>query len=1432
MDKAQELLIYQPKTKAGKELTETSTYPFEVLHEGGKYVGDKVLKTTDSPTAAAIVSTAVEALPILFAGKVIKAVKNSKLYRKATIKERGLIVQSLEQTLKKNPKMSEAELVKKSDMYFKEAMDKRKLEEKVETKTKSKIKPKNEEVFDVDKIKEQPKKKTLKTKIKPLKDKDQQNFVDKKVEELGSLKAVENFYSRPNNVSNYARQKAVEVYGGEFKPLEVEKDVKVSKDPFVIVGKGIDVKTGKIIPYEKEWQAKKGMKIAAQKAGLDVTGYKVFEQGDGWVYKRERSKWDGEKEFPEKKKEKEFITYRFGKPKGFAGTFYGNKIAATVKQANGTDKITVKYLPMSGKGVLTVKSENDGAMRDAPLANLVDENKVILDKDLQNLRAQAKDENDTYLVDSITALQLKRDGVDILHIKDYDTDGIVSIDLRNHTEKEILNSLIKKFPDVNLTKAEHKKLLLQNIKSKTTSNLIGKPGFKKGVIVPWKIESFAQKAAGKVGKNWEVVGSKEKGFLIQEKSKIDEVSEKKEEIAEIKSADTNTPFKNAEGNTITKTKPILETLTKPILNEKGNVDFSSVQELGEKLYIGGKQKYFDWQKKMKSALGDLWGKVKKYIQEIWKNLRKPVNNQRGSVTIRKGKKLDPVAITAGIKKSGKELWSGTEPTRKKLKLTSSELQKLLLDPRNVTRKDKYAYKSFKALAAAEENKNAFIDRNYKKYLKATKNIEKGSISSEKIGKALDGQFDVNKLTKIEKKAYDFFKENYEAQIVEYAKRAAGSEEAYQKILYLVSRKLPKKSKVSELSADKLADYNTVTEELLALKAGRKLNDLSSEERRTYASLKQMKTDLLVDNWRKRLPPNEAEAYDILSRKINDYLPHMFDRVELLDNFKLELIEVQEKLSTATNKSVITKYKKRITLLKNAISRIEGGKLVTFDQLPSSVFFQFFNPRTGKKGYSFDALKAYEAYLFGMGRKMFDEPAIKLIKSNYFDKIQPGMKRYTESLVKRYMGYDSNAFDWFAGVITSLQWMRTLGLNPRSALVNLGQRVNTIAEIGEKYSLKSEGMILFESKKANEIFDRSGIAREVPDVLTEGDMSKGLERMRTLVGFMFNQIELGNRKHAYLAGYIKAMDQGKSREQARKEGIRLVHKTQFRYGKLGMPKLFWNPIARVSFQFSSYTLKQAQFLYKLLKTNPFKFMKWIAYTTGIDYLLREFFDSDMSNAFGIGITWGEAFQAIKAFVEGDRKAAYRHSKQTITPGTGILPSGPGPTITSGVKIVEGIEKGEGKKQIVKEITPVIVARLKQAYDAVKTKRDDEKLYTIRSGKGNAIYKLNKRQLIQRTFGPKTAKEGIISKNYMKARNLEIERRQGIQSVIDAIIEGDEKKIKKAVIANKEAVMLMLSQKGLLDRMVETELLNRTFTKEERKTLGTKTKYQLLREGETY
>lgn len=63
--KVQKALVFEPQTKAGKELLETATYPIAKLEEAGGYVGGE-LEKAGYPNLGAAAHTAVQAGPLLF----------------------------------------------------------------------------------------------------------------------------------------------------------------------------------------------------------------------------------------------------------------------------------------------------------------------------------------------------------------------------------------------------------------------------------------------------------------------------------------------------------------------------------------------------------------------------------------------------------------------------------------------------------------------------------------------------------------------------------------------------------------------------------------------------------------------------------------------------------------------------------------------------------------------------------------------------------------------------------------------------------------------------------------------------------------------------------------------------------------------------------------------------------------------------------------------------------------------------------------------------------------------------------------------------------------------------------------------------------------------------------------------------------------------
>jgi DNA polymerase III delta prime subunit len=266
----------------------------------------------------------------------------------------------------------------------------------------------------------------------------------------------------------------------------------------------------------------------------------------------------------------------------------------------------------------------------------------------------------------------------------------------------------------------------------------------------------------------------------------------------------------------------------------------------------------------------------------------------------------------------------------------------------------------------------------------------------------------------------------------------------------------------------------------------------------------------------------------------------------------------------------------------------------------------------------------------------------------------------------------------------------------------------------------------------------------------------------------------------------------------------------------MPKILRHPVGRVALQFSSYPLKQSRFLLELIKKDPVAFIKYIAYAEGINYSAQKFLDTDLSNALGFGITWSEALDAIKDFAGGDFRGAIRHGKQAFPIGGGIIPSGPGPAVSGVSNIYQKAKEGKGSTQAIKEITPIMYQRVKQAIDAVKNEKDN--MYPVKDSYGHVMYYVSKRQLIQRTIGPKTAMEGESYKEYEANKNLEYERTDILRDMTNSILDGDKDRVKELV----KKYHIFPS-----DRMINNELMNRNVPKSSQKRMGLREQYQQMR-----
>lgn len=694
-----------------------------------------------------------------------------------------------------------------------------------------------------------------------------------------------------------------------------------------------------------------------------------------------------------------------------------------------------------------------------------------------------------------------------------------------------------------------------------------------------------------------------------------------------------------------------------------------------------------------------------------------------------------------------------------------------LSPENVFKLDKGGAGSelYRIIDRTEQAKNRFLVDEVSKFVRAAGGIKLGSDSSVRVGRALDAKLPVGQLNEQEQKLYYFLKDKFDFLYNQLAQQVADSPEGYKKVAYAASKKYKPTSKTVDLSADLKQVYDAVKSKRDMLRNGRAIKEFSKAEAAQYEKLGRALVDIRHADWLNKLSPGDRQAYAMLRRKVKDYLPRIFDQDELAQTFKNEINRLEGMLRLTTNPAEVTKLKNRLKDLYASVNKMHGGGIVKYQDLPKDFRLRFLDVRKGAQGYQFDAMKAYQTYLYGFARKFYGDPALKQV-GELFKQVEPSVRPYARWFIEDWAGLGRRSMaDKLAGGLASYQWMTKLGMNPRSALTNFTQRLNTIAEAGEVWSAK--GWAKGWTPEGKELFAKSGVAQEVPSVLMEGTVPAGMERLRQVLGFLFTKVELGNRKHAFLTGYEKAKAAGVGEQEAIQAGIDLVHTTQFRYGKIGTPKQFRGPVGRLAFQFWSYPIKQLEFMAHLARRNPVGLAKLLAYAEGGNWLLGEFLNIDMSNAMGLGMNYGEIVKTLQEVSDGDLRQAYRHMR-LIPKGSGLLPTTLGPTFDTMLKWSEQVGQGKGTEALLKGLLPVQGAKLMQAYESVKESKGGR--YPVFNANGEQLYDVTGTQLLMNAIGPKVKSVSKKSEQAQADRLAGQEYDQIREEIVSALVKGDTKK----------------------------------------------------------
>jgi len=687
-------------------------------------------------------------------------------------------------------------------------------------------------------------------------------------------------------------------------------------------------------------------------------------------------------------------------------------------------------------------------------------------------------------------------------------------------------------------------------------------------------------------------------------------------------------------------------------------------------------------------------------------------------------------------------------------------------------------------------------------------IDRGSFGAQNVARALDGKLDPGKLAPTERKMYEFLKGEFDFLINRRATQLAGGSDEYKQVAaWASSSRLPVSEPKNMISANK-DKYTDLVKKAYLIRRGRPFDQLTQQELQTYNGIKAQIEQLRHKDWLTQLPQGQKDAYVLLKSKLSQYLPHMFDKQALLADFEKELQTVYKKISLMPQGKALEQLKKRAQVLEGSVQTLKGGGLVSYQGLPQSVRFKFFEPRKGKPGYELDAVKAYESYLVGLAKKMYHEPALKEVAEE-FKNLPPEQRDYARWFVENWKGLRRGTGKELADWVTSSQWMLKLGMNPRSAIYNMFQQVNTIADVGEKAALKgyAKGM----TREGQELFDKTGLAFEVPSVMLEGEVPERLERVKKLMGWMFAKVELANRKHAFLSGYEKAKAKGMSDAEAVKFGIDTVHRTQFVYGKLGSSQAASTPVGRVALQFTSYPIKQMEFLYQLAHKNPVGLARWMAYSQGAVEGAKAL-GMEVSSGLGLGVQWGEAVKALGALSEGDWERFKRQVKVAY-PGGGLIPTSPGPAVVGALQWWDAVGEGRGLQELGRQLTPVQMQKIGKLFKAIEHKKkmkNGEFKYPVFDRRDNRTMELSFWELMSEVFGPRTV-EGA---KQWKQWKLDTEKRKEYvrlqEQVVSALIDRDVKKASK-----------ILREHGIEveGEALENEVIRRSLTSELRRSMET-------------
>jgi len=537
---------------------------------------------------------------------------------------------------------------------------------------------------------------------------------------------------------------------------------------------------------------------------------------------------------------------------------------------------------------------------------------------------------------------------------------------------------------------------------------------------------------------------------------------------------------------------------------------------------------------------------------------------------------------------------------------------------------------------------------------------------------------------------------------------------------------------------------------------------------------------------------ESVGIKLPDQRITSYFHHTWgpDDLRYAWQAEKEVLE-QTALPLAREKGrtqAVKKMEERLNRLNEAIDTFDRRGIVLYNVLPRHIDAEFLHKRKGAPGYTLDAVTAMLKYHDRFVKKLYHEPFLNLA-ADLAKGMSSEWKNYSVWYAKRFVGFDklqtnplTRNLDAIERTLTTLEYIKDLGfLNFRSAIVNLTQNLNTIAETGGKTWAEAIRFAYFDPK-GKQLWEASGHALDVPQIYW-GYLQKGLSNAQAAGTYIFNKVELFNRKVAYAAGYLEAIKSGASEVEALRHAEDVITRTQFVYGVLGMPKGFGSvPGSKLGFQYSTFTINEMKLLQYWWEHDKRALLTFILLSTGVGGAL-DYLGVDLNATITL---FGNPANVVRGFVDvlsGDerKKAKGKARLLTALPRTALTPYGTGgsgvfPT-TWGFPAIETMQSlyrvtrdlishGTADYNDLRAITPAQPLRVWEMVDAlvrgkaelpeyVKGVRAPEEGYVVAPvmgrQKGHPSHTFSLPELIIRTFLSRTVKE---TEEEVEAKSLQL------------------------------------------------------------------------------